>query len=98
MEHEPQWRLRISEICFELYRLNEKFADPIPRSPSYMSDDDENLIIDPPMTSSYIPTVQFLSVEDAIREHKSNGNKKLAWQSFKHHSETNSEAKYWLGY
>src|ERR1043166_993062 len=97
MEHEPQWRLRISEICLNLYRLNEKYSEQIPKSPSYMSDDDENLTIDSQTISSRI-TVAILSVEDAIREHKSNGNKQLAWQSFKHHSETNNEAKYWLGY
>jgi len=92
MEHDPQWRLRISTICFELYELNENFANPNFKSSSYMSDDDdENLIIDQ-LTTSYI------SVEDAIREHKSNGNKKLALQSFRHHSKTNNEAKYWLGY
>ncbi|CAB5382133.1 unnamed protein product [Rhizophagus irregularis] len=95
MEHEPEWRLRISEICFNLYELSKKYYDPIPKSPSYMSDEDENLIIDQPI-NSFSPTI--LSVEDAIREHKSNGNKQLAWESFKYHSESNSEAKYWLGY
>src|SRR4051812_33661744 len=41
----------------------------------------------------------YLSVDDAIKEHKSkDGNKQLAWQSFKHHSSTNIEAKYWMGY
>jgi hypothetical protein len=40
-----------------------------------------------------------LTVEEAVREHKSrNGNKLLAWQSFVYHSETDIEAKYWLGY
>jgi hypothetical protein len=44
-------------------------------------------------------TITIPSVEDAIREHKSpNGNKRLAWQSFLYHSETDIEAKYWLGY
>ncbi|PKC60139.1 kinase-like protein [Rhizophagus irregularis] len=95
MEHEPEWRLRISEICFNLYELSKKYYDPIPKSPSYKSDEDENLIIDQPI-NSFSPTI--LSVEDAIREHKSNGNKQLAWESFKYHSESNSEAKYWLGY
>ncbi|RGB36761.1 hypothetical protein C1646_696586 [Rhizophagus diaphanus] len=94
MEHEPEWRLRISEICFNLYELSKKYSDPIPKSP-YMSDEDENLIIDQPI-NSFSPKI--LSVEDAIREHKSNGNKQLAWESFKYHSESNSEAKYWLGY
>ncbi|CAG8441199.1 14351_t:CDS:2 [Funneliformis caledonium] len=39
---------------------------------------------------------RILSVEKAIQEHKSNnGNKQLVWQSFKHHLETNIDAKYW---
>ena len=47
--------------------------------------------------SSYI-TITILNVDDAIRMHKSkNGNKQLAWQSFKHHSSTNIEAKYSVG-
>jgi len=44
-------------------------------------------------------TITILTVESAIREHKSkNGNKQLAWENFKHHSMTNLEAKHWLGY
>ncbi|GBC05371.1 hypothetical protein RclHR1_00620011 [Rhizophagus clarus] len=94
MEHEPKWRLRISEICFNLYELSKTYSE-IPKSPAYMSDEDENLIIDQPRNLSASP---ILSVDEAIREHKSNGNKQLAWESFKYHSETNNEAKYWLGY
>ncbi|CAB4488117.1 kinase-like domain-containing protein [Rhizophagus irregularis DAOM 181602=DAOM 197198] len=41
----------------------------------------------------------FRSFDDALREHKSkNSNRRLAWESFKHHSSTSLEAKYWLGY
>src|SRR5436305_3140688 len=45
-------------------------------------------------TNSCFPDVltndYFLSVDDAIKEHKfKDGNKQLAWQSFKHNSSTN---------
>jgi len=93
MEHESEWRLRISEICFDLYELSKTFSD-MPKSPSYMSDEDENLIIDQP--KSLFPTI--LSVDEAIRVHKSNGDKKLAWNSFKYHSAINVIARYWVGY
>ena len=44
-------------------------------------------------TSSSIIAIKILSVNDAIREHKSkDGNKQVAWDSFKYHS------KYWIGY
>jgi hypothetical protein len=43
--------------------------------------------------------IKILSVEDAIREYKArNGDKQLAWNSFKFHSITNVEARYWIGY
>src|SRR5436853_7133935 len=41
----------------------------------------------------------YISVKDAITLHKSNfEDKQLAWQSFKYHSSTDIEAKYWKGY
>src|SRR4051794_11213792 len=83
---EPEWRIKISDICIELYRLNKKFQNPMPPLSPLPSSPCSN-----PAT---IP-----SVEEAVREHKSqNGNKRLAWQSFSYHSETNIEAKYWVGY
>src|SRR5437763_449189 len=81
MENEPDWRVKISDICLELYKLNKKYSSASSPMP-------------PQSTIVAIP-----SVEDAVREHKSpNGNKRLAWQSFSYHSETDIEAKYWLGY
>jgi len=51
-----------------------------------------------PMSKS-LTTINILSVEDAIREHKSKyGDKKLAWNSFKYHSAINVIARYWVGY
>jgi hypothetical protein len=110
MEYEAKWRLNISDICREFYNLSKKYQQ---RSNSYDSsifnleftaeypngliviDDDD----DDGSSNQNTITITILSVDDAIREHKSrNGNKKLAWESFKHHSSTNIEAKYWLGY
>ncbi|CAB4423355.1 unnamed protein product [Rhizophagus irregularis] len=43
--------------------------------------------------------ISILPVNDAIKEHKlNNGDKQLAWNSFKFYSITNAEAKYWVGY
>jgi TPR repeat protein len=43
--------------------------------------------------------IKILNVDDAIRKHRSNdGDKQLAWNSFKFHSITNIEARYWVGY
>ena len=48
--------------------------------------------------SKNFTNVKILSVEDAIQEHKTNnGDKQLAWNSFKFHSITNVEARYWIG-
>ncbi|CAI2170324.1 14929_t:CDS:2 [Funneliformis geosporum] len=96
MEQEPQWRPTIFLICRTLSDLNEKYSCLMPNSPLPNLKDDEDLTIDNhPMSQ----TPRILSVEEAIQEHKSNnGNKQLAWQSFKHHSETNIDAKYWKGY
>ncbi|CAG8703201.1 12465_t:CDS:2 [Rhizophagus irregularis] len=112
MEYEPSWRLNISDICRDFYNLSKKYQQ---KSLSYDSSMfnfefnesgcfDEPIIIDddddsPSNQNQNIITITILSVDDAIREHKSkNGNKRLAWESFKHHSSTSLEAKYWLGY
>jgi len=43
--------------------------------------------------------IKILSIDDAIREHHSeNGDKQLAWNSFKFYSITNVEARYWVGH
>ncbi|GBB94920.1 hypothetical protein RclHR1_02440014 [Rhizophagus clarus] len=43
--------------------------------------------------------INILPVNDAIKEHKlNNGDKQLAWNSFKYYSITNVEARYWVGY
>ncbi|GBC04294.1 hypothetical protein RclHR1_00560021 [Rhizophagus clarus] len=82
-EYEPEWRIKISDICIELYRLHKKYSSQNSMPP-----------LSPSPTTITIP-----SVEEAVREHKSpNGNKRLAWQSFSYHSETDIEAKYWYGY
>ncbi|CAG8541294.1 8523_t:CDS:2 [Rhizophagus irregularis] len=82
-EYEPEWRIKISDICIELYRLHKKYSSQNSMPP-----------LSPTPTAVTIP-----SVEEAVREHKSpNGNKRLAWQSFSYHSETDIEAKYWYGY
>ena|ERR1051325_1450950 len=89
MEYEPEWRIKISDICLELYKLNKQYSNLPPPSPSSITSS----------TAAASNAVTIPSVEDAIREHKSqNGNKRLAWQSFSYHSTTNIEAKYWMGY
>ena len=43
--------------------------------------------------------IKILSINDAIREyHSNNGDKQLAWNSFKFYSITNVEARYWVGF
>ena len=65
-----------------------------PESPS----SDDTRVSTPNEASSFI-TINILSMDDAIREHQSkDGNKQIAWHSFKYHSGTNLEAKYWVGY
>ena len=84
MEYEPTWRLNMSDICRDFYNLSKKYSG----SNSSSQDDSEI------STNDY-----YISVEDAIKAHRSkDGNKELAWQSFKYHSSTDIEAKYWLGY
>src|ERR1044072_4000509 len=106
MEYEPSWRLNISDICRDFYKLSKKYSksrwyDSTQSADiEYSEDYDENLSADDNQSASpSFITTKILSVEDAIRTHKSkNGSSQLAWQSFKHHSSTNIEAKYWLGY
>ena len=103
MEFEPAWRLNISAICHAFYKMSKKYP-----ANSYSHDlyneiecpEDEVLSVDDNQNAgpAYI-TIKILSVEDAVREHRSKDcDKQLVWQSFKHHSSTDIEAKYWLGY
>ena len=94
MEYDPNFRFNISDICRDFYRLGKKYSNK-----SHVSHDSfESLPVDNDAGLSYI-TIKIITVEDAVRIHKSeNGNKHLAWHSFKYHSSTNLEAKYWLGY
>ncbi|CAI2164743.1 7887_t:CDS:2 [Funneliformis geosporum] len=113
MEYERDWRIKISLICRKLYKLKEKYSGTSrPHSGSISSENEvptpsedykENLSainnqIATTVSSSI--TINILAtVDDAIREHKSNnGNKLVAWNSFKYHSITNVEARYWVGY
>ena len=103
MEFEPSWRINISDICRDFYKMSKRYSSKYRSNDSYNDiecPEDEHLSVDYNQTVSptYI-TIKILGVDDAIREHKSKKcNKQLAWQSFKHHSSTNIEAKYWLGY
>jgi hypothetical protein len=109
MEYEPSWRLNISDICREYYNLSKKYQSKSISYDSsifisefeteYLDDFNEPILIDDSPSNQNTITIPILTVDDAIHEHKSkNGNKLLAWESFKHHSSTNIEAKYWLGY
>ncbi|CAB5383804.1 unnamed protein product [Rhizophagus irregularis] len=84
MEYEPSWRLNISDICRDFYNLSKKYQQ---KSLSYDSSMfnfefnesgcfDEPIIIDddddsPSNQNQNIITITILSVDDAIREHKS---------------------------
>ncbi len=98
------FRLNISDIYRDFYKLSEKYSGARSNSPSYNGDEEDlmprNNERNSTINNKNTPiTIKILSVEDAINEHKSsNGNKQLAWKSFKYHSSTNIEAKYWLGY
>ncbi|RIA81537.1 kinase-like domain-containing protein [Glomus cerebriforme] len=82
MQYDPMWRLTIVDMCRDFYFLYS----------GCLQDNSKGSI-----SNGYYFKIP--SVEDAITLHKSpNGNKQSAWQSFKHHSSTNIEAKYWLGY
>ncbi|CAG8441233.1 14354_t:CDS:2 [Funneliformis caledonium] len=98
MIYEPACRPKISEICRKLHKLSKKNHSITTQD--YAGESEENLSMDypNPLPPSFV-TITILPINDAIRTHKSkNGNKQLAWQSFKYHSSTNIEAKYWLGY
>jgi hypothetical protein len=103
MEYEPDYRISISDICRDLYKLSRKFSNAKSISLSYV---DPNSGFLPYNNNARVSTLndyyrynKILSVDDAIHEHKSkNGNKQLAWQSFKYHSTNNDLAKYMVGY
>ncbi|CAI2164741.1 7886_t:CDS:2 [Funneliformis geosporum] len=111
MEYEPAWRSTISSICRDLYKLagiprqftspNSIFENEV-STPNYSSESyKENISTNNNQSARFSSPITFtiLPVEDAIREHKSsNGNKLVAWNSFKFHSVTNVEARYWVGY
>src|SRR5438094_907352 len=113
MEFEPTWRRNISDICRDFYSLSKEyqqkslsydsvsgFVPSIDFPIEYTEDgeDGEEIIIIDDIPAS-VMSINILTVDDAINEHKSlNGNKQLAWQSFKYHSPANLEAKYWIGY
>jgi TPR repeat protein len=85
MEYDPMWRLSIFDICRDFYNLSKSHSDSLQGNTEVLTSNDF--------------CTKTLSVDEAINVHKStNGDKQLAWQSFKYHSPTNIEAKYWLGY
>ncbi|PKB98603.1 kinase-like protein [Rhizophagus irregularis] len=84
MEYDSMWRISIPDICRDFYNLSNKIHSDSLQDNTEVS------------TSNDFCT---LSVDEAINVHRStNGDKQKAWQSFKYHSLTNLEAKYWLGY
>ncbi|CAB4388392.1 unnamed protein product [Rhizophagus irregularis] len=84
MEYDSMWRISITDICRDFYNLSNKIHSDSLQDNTEVS------------TSNDFCT---LSVDEAINVHRStNGDKQKAWQSFKYHSLTNLEAKYWLGY
>src|SRR4051794_29358983 len=102
MEYNPMWRLNISEICRDFYKMsknhltkshsNATLNTKIERTEYH---DDISVYVDP--IANII--VKIFTVDDAIRIHKSeNGSKQSAWQSFKYHSVTDIFAKYMVGY
>ncbi|CAI2164744.1 7888_t:CDS:2 [Funneliformis geosporum] len=114
MEYERDWRSNISVICRQLYKLQNSNTHSRSHSGSNFLNC-ENEILTPSednkvnlsaknnqsaTTVSPSITINILAtVDDAIREHKSNnGIKLVAWNSFKYHSMTSVEAKYWVGY
>ena len=100
MEYEPESRLGILDICRDLYKLSKKYSNAKSISLSYVDPNSgfpQNQGIS--TLNDYYRYNNILSVDDAISEHKSrNGNKQLAWQSFKYHSITDIFAKYMVGY
>ncbi|RGB36213.1 kinase-like domain-containing protein [Rhizophagus diaphanus] len=102
MEYEPEYRISISDICRDLYKLSRKLSNAKSISLSYVDPNSGFLPYNNVRVSTlndYYRYNRILSVDDAIHEHKSkNGNKQLAWQSFKYHSTNNDLAKYMVGY
>src|ERR1043165_7137180 len=99
MEYEPIWRPNISDICRDFYKLSEKFSETNHIDNYYNNSGTDPMSLHDNQTSTAPITIKILSVEEAIREHKStDGKKQIAWDSFKYHSSTNIDAKYWLGY
>ncbi|CAG8662836.1 10428_t:CDS:2 [Rhizophagus irregularis] len=98
MEYEPEYRISISDICRDLYKLSRKLSNAKSISLSYVDPNSGFLPYNNVRVSTlndYYRYNRILSVDDAIHEHKSkNGNKQLAWQSFKYHSTNNDLAKY----
>src|SRR6266498_1943691 len=105
------WRPNIFDICQEFYNLSEKCSGLklkyIDSDSSFSNEDikvstsNENSLVsnDPIETVSSFEIIKILSVDDAIREHKSgNGRKQVVWDSFKYHSMSNIEARFWVGY
>ncbi|CAG8680419.1 1066_t:CDS:2 [Funneliformis caledonium] len=93
MEYKPVWRPNITDICRTFFELKTNF--------SRLSKSNENLLVKNEQieTISSFRIIKIISVEDAIRVHKSkNGNKQIVWDSFKYHSMINIEARYWVGY
>ncbi|GBC07600.1 hypothetical protein RclHR1_07560004 [Rhizophagus clarus] len=100
MLHERACRPKISKICRKLHKLSKNYSKNSTLD-DCTEDYDENLlpIDDNQNTMTSFITITILTVEDAMRAHKSkNGNKQLAWQSFKYHSVTDIFAKYMVGY
>ncbi|RIA79931.1 kinase-like domain-containing protein [Glomus cerebriforme] len=102
MEYEPEYRISISDICRDFYKLSKKFSYAKSISLSYIDPNSGILQYNNTKISTlndYYRYNKILSVDDAIREHKSkHGNKQLAWQSFKYHSINDNLAKYMVGY
>ena len=81
MLHEPASRPKISKICHKLHKLSTTTG--FPTLDDCSEDFEENISEDdnqnnPNMITSFF-TIIILTVEDAVRAHKSrNGNKQLA--------------------
>jgi len=99
MDYEPELRPTISDICRDLYKLSKKYLNAKSISLSYIDPNSGFSQHRVSTLNDYYRYNNILSVDDAISEHKSrNGNKQLAWQSFKYHSINDNLAKYMVGY
>src|SRR6266542_3539927 len=97
----PKYRPNMSTICRDFYKLSGEYSKSVKFAKSKTFFTDKILPIkNVTREHKSIVTIEILSsVEDAIREHRSNnGNKELAWNSFKFYSINNVEARYWVGY